>query len=74
MDELAPLLAGGGVFTALVVVIGYLLRAMHRDRGQYEDAIDRAEARANAAEERTQAAWRMVDEARRAADRHAESR
>lgn len=64
MGELAGLAGAGGVFGILATVIGLLLRAMHRDRQQYEEAIDRAEKRADAAEARAVAAWARLDEAR----------
>ena len=52
MGDLAPIAPQLGVFTALVIVIGYLLNGMRKDRGQYEEAIDNAERRADAADQR----------------------
>lgn len=53
MDALAAFAAGGAaILGTLVAVIGYLLVGMRADRSNYEAAIDRAEARADAAEQR----------------------
>lgn len=71
MGEIGGLAAGGGLFAllgtlfaGLGTVIGYLLVSNRRDRRQYEETIDKIEVRAAAAEQRTQAAWAVVEEAR----------
>lgn len=72
MGEIPNQVVGGGIFALLATVfaglgtiIGYLLVANRRDRRQYEETIDKLEARADAAEKRAQAAWAVADEARR---------
>ncbi|MEO3742484.1 hypothetical protein [Plantactinospora sp. B5E13] len=78
MGELASLLPAGGfgavgVGGLLVTVVAYLLNANRADRKEYQEAIDRAEKRADdaarrtdAAEQRAEALQLAVDEARRA--------
>ncbi|MFY1674827.1 hypothetical protein ACN27G_33640 [Plantactinospora sp. WMMB334] len=78
MDELAGFLPPGG-FSAvgvgglLVMIVAYLLNANRADRKEYQEAIDRAEKRADdaarrtdAAEQRAEGLQQAVDEARRA--------
>lgn len=78
MDDLATLVPAGGLGAVgvgglLVMVVGYLLNANRADRKEYQEAIDRAERRADeaarrtyAAEQRAEALQRAVDEARMA--------
>jgi hypothetical protein len=62
--ELATLVsAGGGGLLDLVII--YLLAGNRADRQQYEDLVDRAEARATAAEVRERAAQQLLDDALR---------
>ncbi|MEE6259151.1 hypothetical protein [Plantactinospora sonchi] len=77
MGDLASLLPAGGfgavgVGGLLVTVVAYLLNANRADRKEYQEAIDRAERRADdaarrtdAAEQRAEALQQAVDEARR---------
>lgn len=69
MGELAGLVSAGGAGVLALVVV-YLLASNRQDRQQYEQAIDRAETRANtradAAEERARAARELAEEARKA--------
>ena len=57
---LLTLLPTGGVATALLVVIGYLLRQNHLDRVQYRNDVAAIDARATAAS--------LAQEARHAAE------
>lgn len=78
MDDLAAFLPAGGlgafgVGGLLVMVVGYLLNANRADRREYQEAIDRAEKRADdaerrsyAAEQRAEGLQQALDEARRA--------
>lgn len=50
----------------LALVVVYLLNANRQDRQQYEQAIDRAEERANEAEKRTRVAREVAEDARKA--------
>lgn len=65
MGEAAAFVSAGGA-GMLVAVIVYLLNANRLDRKQYEDAIDRAEQRADAAEQRTRDVRAVAEEARQA--------
>lgn len=60
MDIAALLSAGGGGL--LVVGFIYLLAGNRADRQQYEDLVDRAEARAAAVETRERVAQAALDE------------
>lgn len=80
MGDLATLVTAGSGVGAFVVVISYLLSANRQDRREYQEAIDRAERRADdaatrqkAAEQRAEALQQAVDEAR-AARRAAEDK
>ncbi|MDG4801731.1 hypothetical protein [Micromonospora sp. WMMD980] len=73
MGDLATLITSGGGLGALVAIIGYLLGSNRTDRKEYQEAIDRAEKRADDAEKRTdtadarcEALQQAVDEARTA--------
>lgn len=78
MGELANFLPAGGFGAVgfgglLVTVVAYLLNANRADRKEYQEAIDRAEKRADdaarrtdAAEQRAEGLQQAVDEARRA--------
>lgn len=78
MGELANFLPAGGfgaigVGSLLVTVVAYLLNANRADRKEYQEAIDRAEKRADdaarrtdAAEQRAEGLQQAVDEARTA--------
>lgn len=59
-------IVGAGVSGSLVVVIIYLLNGMRQDRQQYENLVDRADARADAAEVRLAAANAALDAAHQA--------
>ncbi|MBM0274144.1 hypothetical protein [Micromonospora tarensis] len=83
--DLATLIPAGGlgavsVGGTLLAVVVYLLNANRVDRREYQDAVDRAEARADAAEARRATAEARVDglqqavDAERAARRTAEDR
>jgi len=61
--DLAALASAGGA-GLLVIVIGYLLVANRADRTQYEDLVDRSEARAITAETREDLARQKLDEER----------
>lgn len=80
MGDLATLVSAGGGLGLLAVVIGYLLNSNRADRREYQEAVDRAERRADeadarvrAAEGRTEALQQAVDESR-AGRRAAEDR
>lgn len=60
MDITAILSAGGGGLALAIVV--YLLVNNRADRQQYEDSVDRAEARALAVEVRERKAQELLDE------------
>lgn len=64
MGEIATLVSAGGG-GLLVLVIIYLLSGNRADRQQYEDLVDRAEARATAAETRERNTRAELEEARR---------
>ncbi|MFD0816851.1 hypothetical protein ACFQ0D_00620, partial [Micromonospora zhanjiangensis] len=71
MGDLATLATTGGGLGLLAVVIGYLLASNRADRREYQDAVDRAERRADEADARARAAvaasealQQAVDEAR----------
>ncbi|GAB3967954.1 hypothetical protein GCM10027615_18640 [Plantactinospora veratri] len=78
MGELANFLPTGGfgavgVGGLLVTIVAYLLNANRADRKEYQEAIDRAERRADdaarrtdAAEQRAEGLQQAIDEARRA--------
>jgi chromosome segregation ATPase len=68
VGEVAAIVSAGGG-GALLAGFVYVLYALRQDRKDYQDAIDRAEARADAAEQRTREAYARLDEARKA--RHA---
>lgn len=59
-------IVGAGVSGSLVVVIIYLLSGMRADRQQYEELVNRADARADAAEVRLRAANEALDAAHQA--------
>lgn len=63
MGEFATLVSAGGG-GLLVLVIIYLLAGNRADRQQYEDLVDRAEARAVAVETRERAAQDELDRER----------
>lgn len=73
MGDLATLATAGGGLGVLAWVIFYLLNANRVDRREYLDAVDRAEKRATAAEERAEGLQIALDEVR-AARRRAEDR
>lgn len=80
MGDFATLATAGTGLGLFVAVIAYLLQSNRADRREYQEAIDRAEARADAAETRRAAEQRSaealqlaIDEAR-AARRAAEDR
>lgn len=64
MGDLAAIAGGGGILAAAVTIIGYLLASNRADRTQYEAAIDRAEARADAAEQRVREERQVAEAAR----------
>lgn len=69
--DLGQLLPAGGLGAVgagglLVLVILYLLNANRVDRREYQEAIDKAEARADKAETRAEALQLALDEARSA--------
>lgn len=70
--DLSALLPGGlgavGAGGLLVTVVFYLLNANRLDRREYQEAIDRAEARADAAAARTAAAEQRAEALQRALD------
>lgn len=66
MGELAPLLAGGGVFGVLAIVVVYLLAALDKAQRRADDRIDAAERRADEATARHRATQLLLDEARNA--------
>lgn len=66
-------LAGVGVGGLLVMVVAYLLNANRVDRREYQEAVDRAEGRADKADARAEGLQAALDEAR-AARRVAEDR
>ncbi len=68
MGELLPAGGLGAALALLAGVIGYLLNANRADRKEYQEAIDRAEARADAAETRTRAAEQRSDALQQAVD------
>jgi chromosome segregation ATPase len=73
VGELATLLPAGGLGAvgaggALLGVVIYLLNANRVDRREYQEAIDRAEARADAAEARLRAAESRMDGVQQALD------
>lgn len=59
-------IASAGVPGALVLVIIYLLSGMRADRKQYEELVNKADARADAAEVRLAAANAQLDAAHQA--------
>lgn len=70
MAELAPLLAGTGIFGVLAWVIAFLLKAMHDDRVAFgteraglSKEIDDAENRADKAELRAERLQSLLDAA-----------
>jgi uncharacterized membrane protein len=73
VGDLATLATAGSGLGAFVAVIVYLLSSNRQDRREYQDAIDKAEARADKAEAREQSTQETLDEAR-AARRSAEDR
>ena len=56
MGDLATLATGGVGLGVFVLVIFYLLSSNRADRKEYQEAIDRAEARADRAEQRAREA------------------
>lgn len=66
MSSVATLAPAAGVAGALVLVIAYLLKANASDRRDYQEAVDRAERRADEAAVRLQAANAALDEQRTA--------
>ncbi|MEV4384402.1 hypothetical protein AB0J68_01535 [Micromonospora sp. NPDC049580] len=71
--DLATLIPPGGlgavsVGGTLLAVVVYLLNANRVDRREYQDAIDRAEKRADEAEARRAAAEGRMDELQQAVD------
>lgn len=66
MGEQIAAWVGAGGATVLALVVGYLLNANRQDRRDYREAVDRAEARADAAEERARGRLAQVEEQRRA--------
>lgn len=64
MGDLATLLTAGGGLGAFALVITYLLNSNRQDRREYQDAIDKAEARADRAEARTGDLDKALDDAR----------
>jgi multidrug resistance efflux pump len=68
VGDLATLITGAGGVGAFVAVIVYLLASNRADRKEYQDAVDRAEARADAAEARTRAAEQRADALQQAVD------
>ncbi|MDG4791423.1 hypothetical protein O7626_36965 [Micromonospora sp. WMMD1102] len=73
MDELARLLPSGGLGAVgvgglLVMIVSYLLNANRADRKEYQEAIDRAERRADDAARRTDAAEHRAEELQQAVD------
>lgn len=73
MGELATLATAGTGLGLFVAVIAYLLSSNRQDRREYQDAIDKAEARADKAEARAEGIQQALDEAR-ARRREAEDR
>lgn len=63
MVELAPLLAGGGVFGVLAIIIVYLLAAIDRISKRADDRIDAAERRADESTARGRETQRLLDDA-----------
>ena len=66
MGDLATLVTAGGGVGAFVSVIVYLLSSNRQDRREYQEAIDKAEIRADAASARAEALQTALDEARAA--------
>lgn len=64
MGDLAPLVTAGGGLGAVVMVILYLLSSNRQDRKEYQEAIDKAEARADRADARAGGLEAALDEAR----------
>lgn len=73
MGELATLATAGTGLGLFVAVIAYLLSSNRQDRREYQDAIDKAEIRADKAEARAEGIQQALDEAR-ARRREAEDR
>lgn len=61
MADLATLGPASGVALAFMGVIGYLLKANSTDRSQAQQAVDKAEARADAMSKRLQDANTELD-------------
>lgn len=66
MSDLATLVTAGGGVGAFVAVIAYLLGSNRADRREYQEAIDKAEARADKADARAEGIQQALDEARTA--------
>jgi hypothetical protein len=64
VGDLATLITTGGGVGAFVAVIVYLLGSNRQDRREYQEAIDKAEARADAASARAEGIQQALDEAR----------
>lgn len=61
VGELAPLLGGGGIFSVLAIVIGWLLKSNRDDRQQAEEQITAANKRAKEARAETAELEREID-------------
>lgn len=61
MDSLMTLLPAGASGVAFVAIIGYLLKSNATDRRDYQEAVDRAEARADMQAQRAAAAEVALD-------------
>jgi hypothetical protein len=66
VGDLATLITAGGGAGAFVAVIVYLLGSNRQDRREYQEAIDKAEARADKADARSEGIQQALDEARSA--------
>lgn len=61
--EVANFLSGGAA-GVLAMVVAYLLRSNHQDRGQFQTMLERESKRANEAEQRVREERLLVDQVR----------
>jgi hypothetical protein len=64
VGELGTVVPAAGVAATLALVIGYLLKANASDRRDYQDAVDKAEKRADDMADRATVAQLALDEER----------